>query len=96
MESGITSKRQVTGLSQTDKKWISVVVNSVPIGYIVCVVLGIGSWKQLFIYLLALCLVWLIGTMMSVKTYYKIAQKSFLVSVVYIIALAVVRLITVI
>ena len=96
MESGITSKRQVTGLSPRDKKWISVVVNSVPLGYIVCVVLGIGSWKQLFVYLLALCLSWLIGTMMSVKTYYKIAQKSFLVSIIYIIALAVVRLITVI
>ena len=96
MESGITSKRQVTGLSPRDKKWISVVVNSVPLGYIACVVLGIGSWKQLFVYLLALCLSWLIGTMISVKTYYKIAQKSFLVSIIYIIALAVVRLITVI
>ena len=84
MESGITSKRKVTGLSPRDKKWISVVVNSVPLGYTVCVVLGIGSWKQLFVYLLALCLSWLIGTMISVKTYYKIAQKSFLVSIIYI------------
>jgi hypothetical protein len=93
MESGITSKHQVIGLSPRDKKWISVVVNSVPIGYIVCVVLGIGSWKQLFVYLLALCLSWLIGTMVSVKTYYKIAQKGMVVSIVYIFIIAVVRLI---
>ena len=93
MESGITSKRQVTGLSLRDKKWISVVVNSVPLGYIACVVLGIGSWKQLFVYLLALCLSWLIGTMMSVKTYYKIAQKGMVVSIVYIFIIAVVRFI---
>ncbi len=69
-----------------DKKRIAIVVNSIPIGYIICIVFGIGSmWMQMSVYLLALCLSCLIGMMMPVRTFYNIGKKSFLISVAYII-----------
>ena len=84
----ITAKTKETELSPKDKKWISIVINSVPIGYIVCLVLGIGSWKQMFVYLFALCLSYLIGMTMPVRTYYNIAKKSFLVCGAYVVVRA--------
>ena len=84
----ITKKSCETELSPKDKKWISIVINSVPIGYIVCIVLGIGSWKQMFVYLFALCLSCLIGMAIPVRTYYNIAKKSILVCTAYIIVRA--------
>ncbi len=85
-ENIITKKPTKTELSQKDKKRIAIIVNSVPIGYIVCIVLGIGSmWMQMSVYLLALCLSCLIGMKMPVRTFYNIGKKSFLISVAYII-----------
>ena len=73
------------GVFQTDKDLFSIVINSVPIGYIVCVVFGIGSWKQSFVFLIALCVSYIIGKMMSLKTYNKMAKYSLVLSVVYIV-----------
>ena len=67
----------IASILLSEKKWFSIVVNSVPMGYITCIVLGIGSWKQMFVYLFALCLSCQIGMAMPVRTYYKIAKKSF-------------------
>ncbi len=82
----ITKNCAETELSQKDKKRISIVLNSVPIGYIVCIVFGIGAmWMQMAVYLLALCQSWLISMVMPVKTFYKIGKMSFLISVAYIV-----------
>ena len=81
----ITENCAETELSQKDRTRISIVLNSVPMGYIVCIVLGIGSWKQMFAYLSALCLSWLISMAMPVKIFCKIGKMSFLMSVAYII-----------
>lgn len=89
MENIVTKKPAKTGLSPKDKKRISIVVNSVPIGYITCIALGIGAmWMQMSVYLLALCLSCLIGMAMPVKTYYNICKKSFVISIAYIIVRA--------
>lgn len=90
MEKNITRKPAETELSQKDKKRISIILNSVPIGYIACIMLGIGSWKQMFAYLSALCLSWLISKAMPLKTFYHIGKMSFLISVAYIIVRAVI------
>ncbi len=85
-ENTLTKKPTETELSQKDKKHIAIVLNSVPIGYIVCIVLGIGSmWMQISVYLLALCLSCLIGRVMPVRTFYNIGKISLLISVAYII-----------
>ncbi len=85
-ENIITKMPTKTELSQKDKKRIAIVVNSIPIGYIICIVFGIGSmWMQISVWLLALCLSCLIGMMMPVRTFYDIGKKSFLISVAYII-----------
>ena len=89
----ITENCAKTELTQKDKKRISIVVNSVPIGYIACVVLGIGSWKQMFVYLSALCLSWLISKTMPIKTFYHIGKKSFLICVAYIMVRALIAVV---
>ncbi len=85
-ENTITKNPTETELSQKGKKRIAIVVNSIPIGYIICIVFGIGSmWMQISVCLLALCLSCLIGMMMPVRTFYNIGKMSFLISVAYII-----------
>ncbi len=90
MEKIITKKPAETELSQKDKKRLSIILNSIPIGYIACIVLGIGSWRQMFAYLSALCLSWLISMALPLKTFYNIGKKSFLISVAYIVVRAVI------
>ena len=71
------------GIFRMNNNPISVVINSVPIGYIACVLLGIGSWKQSFVYLLALCVSYLIGMVVSVKTFNKMARYSLAFSFIF-------------
>ena len=76
------------GIFQTDKNQLSIVLNAVPIGYIDCIMFGIGSWEQSFVYLMTLCLSYIIGKMMSVNTFNKMAKYSLGLSIAYLVVRA--------